>query len=152
MPRNMERDANYYHSLSSFLFFLAVNRGCRSGMYCSSNDRSKNRVKYQGSEIINNFSLSLSQPFYIVLSGGIFNPRKKGAHLQLWKSNILFVYFSWGFVDVSEQGHPSLIPGNCAHAAMRWQIGWWLQQNRRMPVWTRTCICCRTGYIFRHLR
>ena len=29
----------------SFLF-VAVNRGCRSGMYCSSNDRSKNRVNY----------------------------------------------------------------------------------------------------------
>ena len=75
-------------------------------MYCSSNDRSKNRVKYQGSEIINNFSLSLSLNLSTSFcQGGIFNPRKKkGAHLQLWKSNILFVYFSWGFVDVSERG------------------------------------------------
>ena len=146
----MERDANYYHTLS---FFLAVNRGCRSGMYCSSNDRSKNRVKYQGSEIINNFSLSLSRPFYIVLSRRDFQPKKKkGAHLQLWKSNILFVYFSWGF-DVSERlGGPSESDPNCAHAAMRWQHRLVTATELADASVTRTCICCRTGYIFRHLR
>ena len=46
-------------SLSSFCF-VAVNRGCRSGMYCSSNDGSKNCVTCQ--ELISlNLSLSFSR-------------------------------------------------------------------------------------------
>ena len=40
LPNCREEMLSYYLSL----ILLAVNRGCRSGMYCSSNDGSKNRV------------------------------------------------------------------------------------------------------------
>ena len=62
-----------------FFFFLAVNRGCRSGMYCSYNDRSKNRVKkkklcqVQSSE--NNFSQHL--PIMIILRESSRTTKKK---------------------------------------------------------------------------
>ena len=65
-------------------FFLAVNRGCRSGMYCSYNDRSKNRVRrtvpVQSSE--NNFS----QHFLIMIilrESSSFNHIKNNLYLPI---------------------------------------------------------------------
>lgn len=68
-----EMIANYY--LSLILLFFAVNRGCRSGMYCSCNDRSKNRVKYKELGIFN-----FSQTF---LKGGTCNAKRKSAFYVL---------------------------------------------------------------------
>ena len=39
---------NAEKKLTVFFFFFTVNRSCRSGMYCSNNDRSKNRVTKTG--------------------------------------------------------------------------------------------------------
>ena len=141
-------------TLSHPSFFLAVNRGCRSGMYCSSNDRSKNCVKYQGSEIINNFSLSLSlSTFLHRFVRRDFQPKKKKERIYNYGNLIFYLFiFPGGSSTYPNEGHPSLIPGNCAHAAMRWQHRLVTATEPADASVTRTCICCRTGYIFRHLR
>ena len=67
MSGDIGRDANYY--LSPHPFFFAVNRGCRSRMYCSSNDRSKNRVKKKTVPGIKNFSQPFPKSFSSLKAG-----------------------------------------------------------------------------------